>query len=214
VAGEEPDRHRLQVRVDALPQVLQRALPHPADQVGLRVARAPVDERRDDVHPHDQVEGAQVVRADAFVDGQAGQVGRSEPRRRGGGQRQEHHHHPAPVRAKQPEEPAQLPRPLALPPQQPPQIAEEKERPHEPTRLIRLILGLLGDLRPLGLRIAVGDRVLDHRTLLRATTVWCRGPPPPPAVRGFAHRRASSSRRSRSRCRKTASSSPCSAISA
>ena len=46
-ARVEADRHRLQVAEELDPQVLQRALADPADEVGLRVGRAPVDERRD-----------------------------------------------------------------------------------------------------------------------------------------------------------------------
>ena len=45
-ARVEPDRHRLQVAEELDPQVLQRALADPADEVGLHVGRAPVQERR------------------------------------------------------------------------------------------------------------------------------------------------------------------------
>ena len=44
-ARVEADRQRLQVREELDPQVLQHALADPADEVGLRVGRAPVDER-------------------------------------------------------------------------------------------------------------------------------------------------------------------------
>ena len=45
VAGVEADRHRLQVGVDPLAQVLQRPLADPADEVGLHVGGRPVDRR-------------------------------------------------------------------------------------------------------------------------------------------------------------------------
>ena len=42
----EADRHLLQVAEDLQAQVLQRALADPADEVGLRVRRAPDDAAR------------------------------------------------------------------------------------------------------------------------------------------------------------------------
>ena len=47
LAREEADAHALQVLEELDPQVLQRALADPADEVGLRVGRAPVGERGD-----------------------------------------------------------------------------------------------------------------------------------------------------------------------
>ena len=44
-ARVEADRQRLEVGEELDPQVLQRALADPADEVGLRVRRAPVHER-------------------------------------------------------------------------------------------------------------------------------------------------------------------------
>ena len=54
-------------------QVLQRALADPADQVGLQVGGERVDDRRDEECGHDQVKRADVVAADAVIDGELGQ---------------------------------------------------------------------------------------------------------------------------------------------
>ena len=81
-ARVEADRERLQVREQLQAQVLQHALADPADEVGLRVGRAPVDQRRDDEADDDEVERAAVAGHDAVVDRELGERRRRE--RRGG----------------------------------------------------------------------------------------------------------------------------------
>ena len=90
VARVEADRQRLQVREQLEPQVLQRPLSHPADQVGLRVGGDAVDHRRGEEHDDDQVERGRVVVVDALVDGELGQ---RRGRQRGGGGGDERHEH-------------------------------------------------------------------------------------------------------------------------
>ena len=90
-AAEEADRLALEVGEDAQPQVLQRALPDPADEVGLQVGRAPVDQRRHDEGGHDPVQRLEVARRDAVVDRELGEVGRREAGR--GREHQRHHRH-------------------------------------------------------------------------------------------------------------------------
>ena len=76
--GEEADRHRLKVDEDALAQVLERAGPDPADQVGLQVGGGRVEDRDDEEGDDDQVERGDVAGLDPGVDRLAGQVGGSE----------------------------------------------------------------------------------------------------------------------------------------
>ena len=106
---------------------------------------------------------------DAVVDRPPGQVRRSQPRGRRRDQGDERDGHPAPVGAKQAEQPAQLPGPLALAADQPPQLAEEQERPHQAPGLVGLVLGLLGDVRPLGLRVELRDRVVATTVAIGST---------------------------------------------
>jgi hypothetical protein len=58
------------------PQVLERALANPVDEVGLRVRRDPVHDRARHERQHDQVERAQVLRLDRRVDRAAREVRR------------------------------------------------------------------------------------------------------------------------------------------
>ena len=66
VSGEETDRHLLQMGEDPQPQVLQRSLADPSDEVGLDVARSPEEKRGADERGHDHVEFSdrRVVRGD------------------------------------------------------------------------------------------------------------------------------------------------------
>ena len=108
LARVEADGHRLQVGEELDAQVLQRALADPADEVGLRVGRAPVDERGDHEGDDDPRQRGHVAGHDALVDRELGQRRRRE---RGGGgeqQRDEHQRHARPVRAQQRHQPAQL----------------------------------------------------------------------------------------------------------
>jgi hypothetical protein len=101
VARVEAQRQRLQVREQLQAQVLEGALAHPANQVGLRVGHDRVDHGRNQEHDHDHVQGVDVVAADSLVDGDLGQRGRSQ---RGGGsqdQGREHGQHPPLVRGQQ-----------------------------------------------------------------------------------------------------------------
>ncbi len=107
-ALEEADRLGLQVSEDPQAQILQRALADPADELGLRVRRAPIDERADDERRDDEVQRADVAGHDPVVDRELGQWRRCE---RGCGrrdQREEHEHDPTAVGAQQRREPAQL----------------------------------------------------------------------------------------------------------
>ena len=169
-AGEEADRHRLEVGEEPLAQVLQGAGADPADQVGLGVGADRVDDRDGDEGGDDQVEGAEVAGLDPGVDRPAGQVGR---RQAGAGldqQRDEHQRHPAAVGPQQADHPAHLAPALVLAADQAPERPEEQEDVAQP--------------------------VAPARRRAR-----------------LAHSRAISSRSSRSRCRKTESARPCSAIS-
>ena len=107
-ARVEADRERLQVREELDPQVLQHALADPADEVGLRVGRAPVDERGDDERDDDEVERAGVAGHDPVVDRELGQRRRRERRGGAGDQRGEHQHGAPAVGPQQLEQPAQL----------------------------------------------------------------------------------------------------------
>ena len=90
LARVEADRQRLQVREELDPQVLQHPLADPAREVGLRVGRAPVDQRGDQEGDHDPGQRLQVARHDAVVDRQLGQRRRRERGGRGDQQRAEH----------------------------------------------------------------------------------------------------------------------------
>ena len=155
--GEEPDRHRLQMAVDALAQVLQRALSDPADQVGLGVRGAPVDRDRGDEDDDDDRQRSLVARLDPVVDRPPREVGRGKRRR--GRDQQRHHHqdHLRPVGPQQAEQPADLARPLVLAAKQAPQVSEHQHRARQASRLVRLVLGLLGDVGVLRLGIPLGD---------------------------------------------------------
>ena len=104
----EADRLGLQVGEDPQPQVLQRALADPADEVGLRVRRAPVHERADDEREHDEVKRADVAGADAVVDRELDERRRRERRRGRRDERDEHEDDPRAVGRQQRHEPAQL----------------------------------------------------------------------------------------------------------
>ena len=108
LARVEADRHALQVREELDPEVLQRPLADPADQVGLRVGRAPIHQRRDEERDDDPRQRRQIARHDPLVDRQRGQ--RRGRQRRGGRehQRDEHQRDAPAVRAEQHDEAAQL----------------------------------------------------------------------------------------------------------
>ena len=108
IARVEAHRQRLQVGEQLEPQVLERALTHPADEVGLGVGGDAVDDRGDEEDDHDPVKRRRVVAADALVDGQLGQRGGGQCRRGGRDQRDEHRHHPPPIRSQDLGQPAQL----------------------------------------------------------------------------------------------------------
>ena len=111
---EEADRHRLQVGEDPLAQVLQRPLADPADEVGLRVGRGPVDQRRGDERRDDPVERRRGCSPDAVVDRQAGEVRGSQPRGGRGHEGHQHQDHARAVGAQQAEHPAHLAAALVL----------------------------------------------------------------------------------------------------
>ena len=162
-AGEEADRHRLDVGEDALAQVLKHPRPDPTDHVGLQVGGQRVDDRDGDEGDDDQVEGAEVAGEDAGVDRPSSQVGGSEA---GGGGEQEAEEHQADAAAVGPQlrdQPAHLVPAAVLAAEEAPEVGEEP-----------------ADVAHVG---------------------------------GPVHSFAISSRSSRSRWRKTASASPCSAIS-
>ena len=148
----------------------------------------------------DHGQGALVAGLDAVVDRAAGQVRR---RQRGGGgdqQRDRHQDHlergrGAAGRRSQ----RTLRAALVLAAQQPPDVAQHQQRAGEAPRLVGLVLGLVGDVDALRFGIGLGNGVRLVGSRLAAFG---------------AHRRASSSRSSRSRCRKSTSSHPNSAISA
>ena len=135
VSGEESDRHLLEVREDPDPQVLQRPLPDPADQVGLQIRGAPADQRRAE-------EAATISSSAACVVGQgrrdrlADQEGRSQRRDRGEDQRAEHHQHLAPVRPQQREQPLDLPPAVVLAADEPPERPEEQKNVLGAVRLV------------------------------------------------------------------------------
>jgi ABC-type multidrug transport system fused ATPase/permease subunit len=104
----EADRHPLQVREQLDPQVLQRALADPADEVGLHVACAPVHERGAEEGDNDPGQRRQVARHDALVDRQLGQRRRRELGAGGQHERDEHQHDLAAIRLQQRREAAQL----------------------------------------------------------------------------------------------------------
>ena len=112
-AAEEADRLALQVREDAQPQVLQRALPDPAHEVGLHVRRAPVDQRGQHECGHDPVQRLEVPRADAVVDRELGEIGRREAGRGREHERDHRHDHAPAIGAQQLGDALQPPRALA-----------------------------------------------------------------------------------------------------
>jgi hypothetical protein len=91
-------------------QVLQRTLPDPPDEVGLRVGGQGIDERREDERADDQVERGDVVALDPVVDGQLGQRRRRQRSARRGDQRDHHRQHAPAVRGQQLGQPTQLAR--------------------------------------------------------------------------------------------------------
>ena len=108
LARVEADRERLQVREELDPQVLQRALADPARQVGLRVGRAPVDQRRGEERDHDPGQRAQVAGRDPGVDRELGERRRRQRGRGGDQQRAEHQQRAPAVGPQQLEQAAQL----------------------------------------------------------------------------------------------------------
>ena len=127
---EEADRHRLKVGEDPLAQVLQRARPDPAHQVGLDEGGHCVDHRDGDECDHDQVEGADVARHDPVVDCEAGEVGGSEAGAGGEQKGDEHQRHLAAVGAHQPDHPAHLAPALILAAEHSKSAEEAKHVPH------------------------------------------------------------------------------------
>ena len=108
VAAEETDRLPLEVGEDPQPQVLERALADPADEIGLKVGRSPVQERGGDERHDDQVQRVRVAGSDAVVDRELGEVGGSEACRGRRDQRESREDHAAAVRAQELREAPQL----------------------------------------------------------------------------------------------------------
>jgi hypothetical protein len=102
------DVQALEVGEDAQAQVLQRALADPAHEEGLRPRSAPVEEGAGDEGHDDEVQRAEVVGADALVDGQGRQRRGCQRRRGGGHEGEQHEQHPAAVGAQEHEDAAQL----------------------------------------------------------------------------------------------------------
>ena len=117
VALVEAEREVLQVVEKAVAQVGQDPLADPAGQVGLDVAHAPAQEAEEQEGADDPPELAQVVLADAVVDGVLGEQRRRERERRRQQQRADREQRPRAVGPREadehPEPPARaLPRPV------------------------------------------------------------------------------------------------------
>ena len=198
-AGEEPDRHRLQVDVDPLAQVLQRPLTDPADEVGLRVGGAPVERDRGDEDDDDHGQGAGVAGQDPVVDRLPGQERRRE--RRGGRDQQRDQHQDHLGRGR-----GATGRAASAP------CARAGPRRGSAARG----RGTAAACRPASRAGSTGPR-----SARRAPSPCVSGSSPfsterraASGRRRSAHSHATSSRSSRSRCRKSTSSQPNSAISA
>jgi len=104
------------------------ALADPADEIGLRVGRAPVDERAEDEQGDGEIEHPEVLRRDALVDRELGQRRRRERGRGGEQQREEGHDHATAVGPQQHDQAAQpAPAPAGRPPA-PAEVGEPRLR--------------------------------------------------------------------------------------
>ncbi len=143
------------MHVDALAQVLQRALADPADEVGLGVGRRPVGGNRADEDGDDDRQRRLVSLSDAAVDRATGEIGRRQRCRRCDQQGDEHPDHLFAIRPQQSEQPAHLAPALILASDQAPDVAEHQQRAGQPAGLVGLIVDLLGNLGPLRLGISL-----------------------------------------------------------
>ncbi len=95
--GEQPDA-----------KILERALAHPPDEVGLGVGGHGVEHRRGQERRDDNVERAHVVVPDPVIDRQLGQRRRRQRGARGGHERDEHGQDTPAIRSQQLSQAAQL----------------------------------------------------------------------------------------------------------
>ena len=163
----EADRHALQVREELDPEVLQRALADPADQVGLRVGRAPVHEGAHDERDDDPRQRGQIARHDPLVDRQRGQWRGSQCRGGREHERDEHQRHASAVRAEQHDQSAQLaPAPGGRAPAADEVIAARAHSPATRSTGSRFRKHLVRE--PLGRDLGVQRRLRQERLVITA----------------------------------------------
>ena len=115
VARVEADRQPLEVLEHLDPEVLERPLAHPVDEVGLQVGGDPVQDRRGHERDHDQRQRVHVLLLDALVDRAAGEVWRRQRGRGRDEERDEHQQHAPAIRAQQADQVAQAAGAIRIP---------------------------------------------------------------------------------------------------